>query len=679
MNFKFVTSDNQSAIYAIADNGDLFFYRDEARNGTPRWSFGGTGQKIGNGWGSFLHVFAGDDGVIYAIATNGDLLYYRDEARNGTAHWSFGGTGQKIGNGWGSFARVFSGGGGIIYAITANGDLLFYKDEARDGTVRWSFGGAGKKIGNGWGDFRHVFSGGDGVIYAVNSAGDLLFYKDEARDGTARWSFGGTGKKIGNGWASFAAVFSGGSGIIYAITADGFLYYYKDEARNGTANWSFNGIGQQIGSGWLFQAVTGSVDGYCFPISVAPGEMLEFKVSAGSDYQVRYLRLRLESDGTVGVPMAAPFAATRELQNIPAEPWRDGCGWQTTFTLVVPPDWQSGIYAAECTDAEGKMTYIVFVIKPRSDNRNQIAVLANINTWNAYNGWGGQSKYDGAATGSFERPNPATTPIDDGGVNHLTRAELWVLNWLEDAGYPTDVFSDYDFHSGITGFNDYKALILSTHPEYWTLEMLDNLEAYLAAGGNLLYLGGNGLFERCVYNDSGTALTFWGGDSSLGRDRNYFRNANPPRPERAILGVAFVYNNYLTVSPPAPYKVEMADHPLLEGTSLANGDLIGQAGLNGAASGWEIDISDNGTAADGVIVTAWANNDRGNTPTNIQVIARGANQPVQGPYTAHMTYYETASDGFVFSVGSLCFGGSLVQDNKLQAIVKNALNKALGV
>ena len=87
------------------------------------------------------------------------------------------------------------------------------------------------------------------------------------------------------------------------------------------------------------------------------------------------------------------------------------------------------------------------------------------------------------AAGSFERPNPATTPIDDGGVNHLARAELWVLNWLEDAGYAVDVYTDYDFHPGISNFKDYKALILSTHPEYWTLEMMDELEAYLELRG----------------------------------------------------------------------------------------------------------------------------------------------------------------------------------------------------
>src|SRR5262249_24433025 len=31
-------------------NGDLFYYRDEARAGTARWAFGGAPQKIESGW-----------------------------------------------------------------------------------------------------------------------------------------------------------------------------------------------------------------------------------------------------------------------------------------------------------------------------------------------------------------------------------------------------------------------------------------------------------------------------------------------------------------------------------------------------------------------------------------------------------------------------------------------------
>jgi hypothetical protein len=42
-----------------------------------------------------------------------------------------------------------------------------------------------------------------------------------------------------------------------------------------------------------------------------------------------------------------------------------------------------------------------------------------------------------------------------------------------------------------------------------------------------------------------------------------------------------------------------------------------------------------------------------------------------------MTYYRTSAGGFVFSAGSISFGGSLVIDPVLQQIVRNALNACL--
>ena len=217
--------------------------------------------------------------------------------------------------------------------------------------------------------------------------------------------------------------------------------------------------------------------------------------------------------------------------------------------------------------------------------------------------------------------------------------------------------------------------MLNTHPEYWTDQMRNRLDSYLAAGGNLLYLAGNGLFERCEYIRDDTAVRFEGGDPKLGRARSYFRNLG--RPERPVLGVAFLYNNYLTESDPAPYRVESAQHPFFAGTGLSNGDLVGRVGKNGAASGWEMDWSENATAADGVIVTASEGSDRGTRPADLQLLARGTNRHANGALTAHMTYYEHSGGGFVFSAGSLCFTGSLVQDASLQAIVKNALDTAL--
>jgi hypothetical protein len=122
----------------------------------------------------------------------------------------------------------------------------------------------------------------------------------------------------------------------------------------------------------------------------------------------------------------------------------------------------------------------------------------------------------------------------------------------------------------------------------------------------------------------------------------------------------------------------MSEHPFFAGTGLSDGDLIGHAGRNGAASGWEMDWSENATAAAGVIVSAWEGNDRGTRSGNLRLLARGTNRQVDGTVTAHMTYYDHPGGGFVFSAGSLCFTGSLVQDSKLQVMVKNALDTAVG-
>ena len=150
MSFRSVTGDDQGNFYAISNDGDLFYYRDEARNGSARWAFDGVGQKIGNGWGDIRRVFSGGDGILYAITSDGHLLFFRDEARDGSERWAFGGTGQDLGRaktpddadaGWLSFWTVFSGGDGVIYAITFDGDLLYFKDLARDGRNAWA--GAG--------------------------------------------------------------------------------------------------------------------------------------------------------------------------------------------------------------------------------------------------------------------------------------------------------------------------------------------------------------------------------------------------------------------------------------------------------------------------------------------------------------------------------------------------------
>jgi len=212
---------------------------------------------------------------------------------------------------------------------------------------------------------------------------------------------------------------------------------------------------------------------------------------------------------------------------------------------------------------------------------------------------------------------------------------------------------------------NYKALIAHTHPEYWTSEMRDRLEDFLDQGGTLLYLAGNGLFERVEYD--GEKMILRDGNPDNPRERFWFRNVDPPRPERAILGVAYEQDNWSgDRSDYAPFAVMMDSHRFFQGTGLRNGDIIGQNGRNGAASGWEMDSS-----------KQLPGHSPGAPPANIQVLAEGTNVGPMNDFRGQITYYDTDAGGFVFAVGSLKFGGSLAVDPKLQQIVQNVLNECL--
>ena len=167
-------------------------------------------------------------------------------------------------------------------------------------------------------------------------------------------------------------------------------------------------------------------------------------------------------------------------------------------------------------------------------------------------------------------------------------------------------------------------------------------------------------------------MVLTGGDRQTPRAEYFFRNADPPRPERALLGVAYRSDADRTYG---PFRVESTVHRFFAGTGLAPGDLIGETGVNGGgASGWEVDTSIAGTARPGVVVKCSGDSDRGDPPGNLQLLARGVNE---GGFGGDMTYYDTTSGGFVFAAGSISFGGSLVQDSHLQTIVRNVLDACL--
>jgi hypothetical protein len=246
-------------------------------------------------------------------------------------------------------------------------------------------------------------------------------------------------------------------------------------------------------------------EGYAWPLSVAPGETIEIFASGAlipeDPLQPNVIFQRVTSD-PAGILVTEPdptagVSIPSVVQPVSsAVPWRDGAQWSPNLAFTIPPDWPTGFYVATLEALSGADFHVTFTVKPAPAARHRIALLSNVNTWNAYNNWGGRSKYQNAAVTSFMRPDPSaslfvgTSPgALPFGAKHLAHAEVWVLAALEDylGRGNVDVYSDIDFHDGAVQAGpqpgQYDALILSTHPEYWSTQMYDNLRAFLEQEG----------------------------------------------------------------------------------------------------------------------------------------------------------------------------------------------------
>jgi hypothetical protein len=237
----------------------------------------------------------------------------------------------------------------------------------------------------------------------------------------------------------------------------------------------------------------------------------------------------------------------------------------------------------------------------------------------------------------------------------LANAEKHVLGWLDLNQPAYDLYADSDLHADPALLLRYRALLISTHSEYWTDQMYSALVEFLDQGGNLIYLSGNGLYWKTAIHGQQLEVRCDSSSHTL-IDEAGGRWRDLGRPESKVLGIRFTRAGYRSAY--KPYKVITPGHWIFDGTGVEKGSLIGESGLNmGGASGWEIDKID-----------------RWNKPPGLVHLAKGTNPGRSG---ADMTYFAHPGGGGVFSTGSITFGGSLAIDPILGCMLKNVLAKFL--
>src|SRR6476620_608715 len=137
------------------------------------------------------------------------------------------------------------------------------------------------------------------------------------------------------------------------------------------------------------------IEGYASLTSVPVGGDIDLFVNTqDTTYSLTVYRMGWYG-GKGGRKVLGPQTLPGVQQVIPAvDPTKEliECNWTNPFHIHVPTSWVSGIYLAKLHgDTSGKESYITFTVR---DTRNAAFVFQqSVTTYQAYNGWLGQSLY----------------------------------------------------------------------------------------------------------------------------------------------------------------------------------------------------------------------------------------------------------------------------------------------
>jgi hypothetical protein len=400
-----------------------------------------------------------------------------------------------------------------------------------------------------------------------------------------------------------------------------------------------------------------SVQGYASEVSALPGQVIHLHVSLNPAAAYRIQVYRLGWYGGSGARLMVCLPGCRKSKHGVERPTPTAdpatgeidARWPVSDQLRIRRSWVSGYYIAKLIitsgPRQGAANYVPFILRARAKRASAILVQASVNTWEAYNNWGGKSLYDYNSLGraatkvSFNRPfgSSAQTPFD---------WEYQLVRFLERTGYDVSYTTDVDTDRTPGELLRHRLVIASGHDEYWSTAMRDALETARSRGVNLAFLGADIGHTQILYQE-GRRTIFKG---------HPFHELNPPRPECTLLGVEYQNGFRQKHAQPTSFSV--------------NPSALGDAWFVGTG------FSASNTLTD-LVGYEWDGVQRGCQTPPLTTFFHGA-----GPPDADAVSYRAPSGARVFSSGSLQFSWGLddwgqarrFADPRLQRFMKNALD-----
>lgn len=386
----------------------------------------------------------------------------------------------------------------------------------------------------------------------------------------------------------------------------------------------------------------------------------------------------------------------------------DDAKWEVGFEFEVPPDLRSGVYAARLRAGNGE-DYVPFFVRPRKGtSTSKIALLVPTFSYLAYaNSALGTpellSLYNHHSDGSGVMYSTGLRPILNMRPKIVTRnqwqfnADMHLVDWLEAKGFQPDVITDHDLHTeALALLNPYNVVITGTHPEYYSVEMLDAVQEYLEQGGRLMYMGGNGFYwVTSLDPERGhtAEVRRWGGTQAWeGRSGQHYHATTGEmgglwrfrgRPPQALVGVGFTAQGFDKNSP--YYRKTGSFDPrvafIFDG--IGPNELIGNFPslvLGTGAAGSELDRFDLalGSSPNGLVLASSRPADHSSAYQHVveEIWSSNSGPWNEGVTRADMVYIEYPNDGAVWTSASIAWCGSLSYNdynNNVSRITENVL------
>jgi N,N-dimethylformamidase len=423
----------------------------------------------------------------------------------------------------------------------------------------------------------------------------------------------------------------------------------------------------------------------------------------------------------------------------------DDAGWEDDLVLPLGDDLPSGVYGIRARAADGTEDTVPFVVTPGAERKKILLVLPTL-SYLAYScehvmadpgsrdylmavgissppffggnkhdeyllATGLRSLYDvhtdgtGVCYASTQKPLPNIrhdhrwAAVAGGPTSaHQFSADLHLVAWLTAQGFEFDVITDEEIHrQGLDTLTPYRVVLTGSHPEYPTTAMMHAYEQYLAGGGRLMYLGGNGFYwvtsidpeeEHTMEIRRTAGIRAWQPEpgewhhSTTGELGGLWRLRG--RSPQAMLGVGMasqgfdINRPYDVVADPADPRVAFA----FEGVDLSSGRIGDSESLvNGwGAAGVEIDRVDAawGTPEDTIVLATATGFSRayGLDPVEVALPDGCYDGETSAKVRCDLVILPKPNDGAVFSTGSIAWCGSLLVnkgENAVSQLTRNVL------